>query len=345
VAVSSYRRLIDKYGGAAASILSELRNAADRVESEDIRLSVVLTEQPGDPPLDASAEAIRAAVRPHLLAQPERPALLLVGGDDVLPFFRLSNPVRDRAVDPDPHVLTDAPYSILEQDRTIPVGRIPDGRAEEVAQFLSALEGLGARPTQGRHGLLAVFNHEWRTSAAAVVVGHAAQMRIAPKWTATSPEWRSARPACLYFNLHGFADRGEWRGMNDDTGTWHDVLKPADVTKDSGAGAFVFSEACYGAAVVGKSSQTSIALAFVGAQCRGFVGATGLAFGSYTVSLRPGFADALASHLLDDVMGGATFGASLLSARERARSETRDSPFSLKTSYQFVLYGNPLARL
>jgi hypothetical protein len=324
-------------------IVQELRRAGERLETEGVRLSVALLGEDAAPVRDLSAAGMRAALQPALASEAPD-ALLLVGGDDVVPFFRSPNPVRDRGVDPDPFVLSDAPYG-APRTPGIPVGRIPDAAVADLEGLLSTLDGLGRRRNGVRHGLLAIANGEWVESARAVVHGHGASLRVAPGWTAANPEWRTSRPAWVYFNVHGFDDVASWRAMNDDTGTWQDVLTPALVTPDTGRGAFVFSEACYGASVVGKTATTSIALAFLRAQCRGFVGATGLAFGSYTVSLRPQFADAVAGHFLDKVAAGHEFGAALMSAQAVARSESASSTFLEKTAQQFVLFGNPLATL
>ena len=48
--------------------------------------------------------ALRAAVSIPVTS------LLLIGDDSVIPFWRISNPVTDRQIDPDPVVLTDNPY-------------------------------------------------------------------------------------------------------------------------------------------------------------------------------------------------------------------------------------------
>jgi hypothetical protein len=344
LAVCSWQRLAAKYGDAsAARVVGALRHAGERMEGEGVNVSLAILDPPGTPPADTSASAVRAALGPALAA--DRPdGILLVGGDDIEPFFRLSNPVRDRSVDPDLFVLSDAPYGMAD-GMEIPVGRIPDGGPEEIESLLTALAGLGTRPSWGRHGLLAVANGEWLDSAQAVVEGQGATVHTAPGWNATRSEWKTERPRCTYFNVHGFPDRPAWRAMDENTGIWQDVLTPADVTFESGRGAFVFSEACYGAAVLGKSAQSSIALAFVRTQCNGFVGATGLAFGSYAVSLRPELADAVARRLLDAVLSGEEFGPALVSARATARAASGTSTFLQKTAEQFVLYGNPLASL
>ena len=54
--------------------------------------------------------------------------ILLIGGDDVVPFWRLRNPVTSRAIDPDTVVLSDNPYGQCVSpnflDPQIPVGRL-----------------------------------------------------------------------------------------------------------------------------------------------------------------------------------------------------------------------------
>ena len=63
-----------------------------------------------------------------------------------------------------------------------------------------------------------------------------------------------------YFNLHGVPDGSEWYGQSDPTlpedGPEFPVaMRPQDIRNSGSAPHLVFSEACYGANITGKSSR------------------------------------------------------------------------------------------
>jgi len=339
LALGSARQLFEQYGPEGPGrIACALLDAAEAMEEGGAAIDVVLP----DIATRLAGELRDAALR-ELPSRRRIGGVLLIGGDRVTPFFRLPNPVRNRSVDPDVEVLSDAPYGELETS-VVPVGRLPDGDPPNLDALLASIHNLSAPGDPARMGIFAVANQQWATSVAAVVAGHGARLRQAPPWSARDPEWSVSDAACLYFNLHGLPDRSAWRAVDDDTGVWSDVIRPEDVTPGSCRGAVVFSESCYGAQVVGRTAASSLALAFMASGCRAFVGATGQAYGSYAVNLRPRFADALAREFVGKILGAEPCGAALLQARQ---SFKRRSPggFAQKTADQFVLYGNPLATL
>ena len=369
--ISSALRLEGRYGTeGAVAIRRALQAAAARLERSSTGARVVYPDDPlsmlalGLRPLDlASGPEVRAALAslwshlPGDQPEPQR-AVLIVGGDDVIPFYRVSNPVRDRAVDPDPVVLTDNPYGLRQPDPLrssiedllnprLPVGRLPDFEPPDLAGFLAQIEHLGVPPEGSRAGIFAVADLAFERSAGAALQDQSATFRVSPGWSAASPDWRSQRARLLYFNLHGFDDLPAWRSHDLRFGRWSDTLLPGEVSPDTAQGTVVFAENCYGASVVGRSPSRSVALAFLAHGARAFVGATGLAFGSFVAPLAPallGNADGLAREFLAAVRKGLHLGEALVKARSTVR-DGLGTTFGKKTLLQFVLFGNPLAIL
>ena len=68
-------------------------------------------------------------------------ALLIVGGNDIVPFHLLPNPTDDS----DPHVPSDNPYATLDENYFVqqwPVGRLPDEKGKDAGYLLEQLRFL-----------------------------------------------------------------------------------------------------------------------------------------------------------------------------------------------------------
>jgi len=284
-------------------------------------------------------------------------ALLLVGGNAVVPFAQLPNPAAGGS-DSDMVVLSDNPYGFASsrageafQIGVLPdfsVGRLPDSEPPDLEAFLALLDHLSSAPPAYRRGTFAVVNKAWLSATEEALEGKAI-FRTTPPWSATDAEWRTQDAQLLYFNLHGFNDRPEWRGFDDWSGNWYDAVRPADVVSDAVGGTIVFAENCYGGLVSGRSARDSVALAMLAAGARAFVGSTALAYGSFYQSTTwPIEADLLGEDFVHEISLGQPAGQALQRARLRFFSDASPEgweAFRLKTTLEFVLYGNPLATL
>lgn len=167
---------------------------------------------------------------------------------------------------------------------------------------------------------------------------------------------RLPRGRMAYFNLHGLADAANWYGQRDaasqHAGPDYPVaLRPQDIRISKGGRAtpprLVFSEACYGAHIIGKSEESSLALKFLEAGTRVFVGSTVMAYGSLGTPLIA--ADFLGRAFWSFVRRGLPAGEALRQARLQLASEMQRRQGYLdgedqKTLISFVLYGDPLAQ-
>ena len=365
--VSSAASLAKRYGTAGASKLRE------HMEALQLNLTAfaatVTTILPDD-----SGSVARLGLRAMSMSSPpavlqaiwavsdaiglsSEDALLLLGGNEVVPFAVMPNPAAG-GVDPDATILSDNPYGFLAsraaeafQAGAVPdfaVGRLPDFEPASLDGFLALLDTLVSPSRGARNGTFAVVNEAW-FSPTVRILGGDVTIRTTPPWSALNAEWKTQDAQVLYFNLHGFDNASAWRGFDETSGNWRDAVKPSDIAPEAVSGAIVFAENCYGGLVVGRSNTNSIALSMLAAGVRVFVGSTGMAYGSFMQQpYTPIDADVLGGDFVQGVRAGATAGYALVSARRRLAASTDPGGWSAdrqKTISEFVLYGNPLAMI
>lgn len=250
-------------------------------------------------------------------------AVLIVGGDEVVPFHRLPNPTDDG----DTEVFSDNPYSTLDSNYFIPewpVGRIPGEKGSDASLLLLKLRESTAlhNPGKGKKGLAEQlrpglemirqlinfillkpsYNGKknfgytaavWQKSSSTVFkqIGESENMLISPpEYSGSFPGERINYSELGYFNLHGLMDSGDWYGQPDASGSVSGVdypiaIKPKDLHKNSKAPEVVFSEACYGAYINKKSEEDSMALSFLAIGTKAVVGSTSISYGSIATPL------------------------------------------------------------
>lgn len=266
--------------------------------------------------------------------------LLLLGGDDVVPFFRLDNPCDDG----DDVVLSDNPYASRDENFIIPervCARIPDSQSVD---FMTKQLGKAKPSNKKAFGLSA---KTWKRASENVFrpIGDPKKLKTSPP--VTSDEFKNVwlkKKDFLYFNVHGSKISANWYGQQ---GAEYPVaMQPSNISDASGV---VASEACYGAYIIGKSYDDAISLRFLDQKkVLGFCGSTTIAYGP---SAPPSSeADLLVKYFFEYLQQGATSGESLKNAKlDFARKALRRHGFldddDKKTLLQFVLYGDPTIRL
>jgi hypothetical protein len=250
-------------------------------------------------------------------------AVLIVGGDEVVPFHRLPNPTDDG----DSEVFSDNPYSTIDSNYFIPewpVGRIPGEKGSDASLLLVKLREATALHNPGKNkkglaeqlrpGLEIIrqlinfillkpsYNGKknfgytaavWQKSSSSVFkqIGESDQMLVSPPEYSGSFSGERINYSDLgYFNLHGLIDSGDWYGQPDASGSVSGVdypiaIKPKDLHKNSKAPEVVFSEACYGGYVNKKSEADSLALTFLAIGTKAVVGSTSISYGSVATPL------------------------------------------------------------
>lgn len=305
-------------------------------------------------------------------------ALLIVGGARIVPFHTLPNPTDDD----DDVVPSDNPYASTDENYFAPewaVGRLPSddnpdllvrllrnaiedhraalrpvGPAERLRRWLaSRLAGLLGH----RSSALGYSASIWRKASLAVfrAIGDPAGLFTSPPIEAhTLPSTVTCHVGLSYFNLHGLEDAPEWFGHRDplvdtDAGVDYPVaLRPQDIANSGRAPRVVFTEACYGANIAGKTPETAICLKFLASGSRVLVGSTKLSYGALTPPLIG--ADLLGRFFWENLRNGHPAGEALRRAKlslatEMVRRQGYLDGEDQKTLISFVLYGDPLHRI
>jgi hypothetical protein len=383
--VSSKRNLLKKYGQPDFDQLDSDLGALKRAVKSRTNMDALVVY------VDDAASLRRYGVEPVDPTRPEQVKmlidnldnrlntvnrridyLLIVGGDTIVPFHRLPNPLDDQ----DGIVLSDNPYGARgDANHLIPdraVGRMPDGGQSGV-EFLCALVRNAAtahqnavdskgvlsslvnalrssrQPEQNGHS----FGYSasiWRKASRTVfeTVGHGRHLRISPPLT--YQEFSLAGPLHFsYYNLHGVEDGPNWYGQRDSLfparyPLFPVALRPEDLLETDHTNTVVFTEACYGANIQGKTPQDSIALRFLASNALAVVGSTKVAYGAVDAPLTG--ADLVARAFLDGLQSCLTMGESLKYAKAylARQMEMRQGYLDgedQKTLISFVLYGDP----
>lgn len=301
-------------------------------------------------------------------------SVLIIGGDEIIPFHRLPNPTDDD----DDVVPSDNPYATTDENYFAPewpVGRIPvDGdTALLVRQLTLAAEAhrRAMQPLRPFAGLRAWFQSRfgglltgearafgysasiWRRSSLAVyrAIGEPRSLVTSPPVEAGALPAQASRPVRhSYFNLHGLEDAPEWFGQRDplrepDAPEFPVALGLKDVVNGGRAPKVVFTEACYGANTLGKTSETALCLKFLASGSEVIVGSTKVSYGSVTPPLIA--ADFLGRSFWDYLMQGLPAGEALRQAKvglavEMVKRQGYLDGEDQKTLISFVLYGDPL---
>ncbi len=302
-------------------------------------------------------------------------ALLIVGGHEIVPFHMLPNPTDDA----DDVVPSDNPYAARDENYFAPewpVGRLPlsDDLAllvrlvKEAALYHQAILQPLPPLLRLRRWLLRrlerfIWRHPrawgysasvWRRASLAVfrAVGEPRALLTSPPVVAGRLPPYILRPVrYTYFNLHGLEDAPEWFGQSDplrDGGRgplFPVALRPADVVNSGRAPRIVFTEACYGANVLGKTVESALCLKFLASGSRAVVGSTKIAYGSVTPPLVA--ADLLGRLFWEHLAQGYPAGEALRRAKLGLAAEMHRRQGLLdgedqKALISFVLYGDPL---
>ncbi|MGH2607163.1 MAG: C25 family cysteine peptidase, partial [Anaerolineales bacterium] len=302
-------------------------------------------------------------------------ALLIVGGQRIVPFHQLPNPTDDD----DEEVASDNPYASRDENYFAsewPVGRLASDTDADLlvelirragAEHAQAAAPLApwdrlrlwlamrlARYLGRRPRAIGYSASIWRKASLAVfrAIGDPNGLLTSPPVAADSLPTIAFRPARFsYYNLHGLADSPEWFGQRDpmaeEAGSeeYPVALRPQDIVDGGRAPRVVFTEACYGAHTLGKSAEAAMSLKFLESGSQAVVGSTRIAYGSVTPPLIG--ADLLGrlfwEHLNQNLPAGeALRRAKLALAAEMHRRQGFLDGEDQKTLISFVLYGDPL---
>jgi len=382
--VSSRRALVRKYGlSGFERVDAALRDLKTAIEAR-ADLDVVITYVDHEPSLSRFGLQPVTHTNPWQvkrlidgvdtkLGEEDRSIryLLIVGGDGIIPFHRLPNPVEDQ----DSDVPSDNPYACRDANYLVPeraTGRLPDGESESVAFVCNVirswaeaqkrrqvskglLTSLSAafqkiRHSSGKGRGLGYSASIWRKASRAVfnLIGDDSSLRTSPPLTYEG--FRVLDPPHFsYFNLHGIEDGPNWYGQRDalfpaDYPLFPLALRPQDPSIAEHRNAVVFTEACYGANILGKNETDSIALRLLSAGALAVVGSTKVSYGSIAPPLLG--ADLVGRYFWEGLRATMTVGEALQHAKLTMANEMHKRQGYLddedqKALISFVLYGDP----
>jgi len=291
-------------------------------------------------------------------------ALLIIGGNDIVPFHMLPNPTDDSDV----NVPSDNPYATLDENYFIqqwPVGRIPDEAGSDAGYLLEQLRFLTkeyelkvkskksistnilANLLRSLAARFQSFNvrfqkpdnigctaEVWKPASSEIfaVIDHADRLMSSPPINNNNLlHGQIPDPKFAYFNLHGLKDSPEWYGQRDlakpSTDPEYPVaMEPTNFNPQTSSPEIVLSEACYGANILDKKVDEAISLNFLASGSRAFVGSTCIAYGSVSKSLVA--ADLLAYHFWTHVKAEVAVGYALMRAKlALAKKMTEDQGY------------------
>jgi len=200
----------------------------------------------------------------------------------------------------------------------------------------------------------------WRQASLKVFrpIGEARSLQASPPIDVTNGGKSPLPSARLgYFNLHGLVDAVEWYGQSNPAATiagngggnvdYPVALRPEDVINSGHAPEVVFSEACYGAHILGRKVEEALALKFLQSGSVAVIGSTSAAYGSIDFPLTA--ADFLGHAFWNQLKQGFPAGEALRRAKIALAREMHNRQGYLdgedqKTLISFVLYGDPLVQ-
>lgn len=278
-------------------------------------------------------------------------ALLIIGGNDIVPFHMLPNPTDDSDV----NVPSDNPYATLDENYFIqqwPVGRIPDEAGTDAGYLLEQIRFLTKEyelKVKSKKSIttnilanllrsLAIrfqsFNvhfqkpdnigctaEVWKPASSEVfsVIDRSERLLSSPPITNSNLlNGQNPDPKFAYFNLHGLKDSAEWYGQRDLAKSSAEpeypvAMEPTNFNSKTSSPEIVMSEACYGANILDKKVDEAISLNFLACGTRAFIGSTCIAYGSVSKSLVA--ADLLAYHFWTHVKAEVAVGYALMRAK------------------------------
>lgn len=387
--VTHHAALQAQYGaGTAQAIIDALAVYGNALATRGVQAECVLIDRkdaltqfgnvaPATEQTAGAAKHVIDAVRSFIeSAGRDVDAVVLIGGDAILPFHRLANPSQDADAD----VPSDNPYGCGAGSELAPdliVARFPDGGADGGKLLIEQLERAAeyhqhwhvagpqsgvlrlpfvrhfAKPQQTGQPVTSwgVSTQAWQTPSQSVFVelGSIRPLTLCPP--ATPPAIEAAWPGdarTLYFNLHGIQGGPNWYGQALEGPP--DAPLPVALTPDDigsiAPNMICVSEACYGAEITGRSAQNAVALRLLQSGALAFVGSTVTAYGA--VNLPLGGADLLVQQTFQQLRRGYPLGRAVAlardwMAREMVQRQGYLDPDDAKTLLSFILLGDPWA--
>lgn len=299
-------------------------------------------------------------------------ALLIVGDDDVIPFFYIKNPIDDGDI----KVPSDTPYGSTDDqnywDMQWLVGRVPGDNSADPGFLLDQLRSIQkhhimrySRQKQNEKQVsrkdfrkssrrsLGYTCAAWLTPSSIVYkqISDTSSLLVCPQTTSANfPVKNMDSCDYAYFNLHGMKGLPNWYGQKKSNDTSSGPLTPValeigNLKEISKTPKVVFSESCYGAETIHRNEKNCISLHMLGKTTSVFVGSTTIAYGALGEKLVA--ADLLGYLFWSHLGTGVSCGEAFRRAKKNLAMEVEQKHSALnseiqKTLLSFVYYGDPL---
>lgn len=321
----------------------------------------------GAPPVTGSVTALKVKKAiDALVARLAPDYVVLVGADDVVPMFRVTNPTYSDQGDSDAKVLTDNPYacsqaysasrrsSYLIPDRV--VGRIPDlpgvGDASWLVDVLNAAASARSRTVASYGKDLFLCCDAWKASGhecARMLSRSAGDVSISPPADDTSAAVRARHGALLHMiKCHGAPITAQFFGQRGSS--YPVALSSPSIAHRIHQGAVVGAMCCYGADLFDPGDPAAtvpgappIPSEYLRQGAHGFFGSTTIAWvGIDSMQC----ADWVVVTFLKSMLAGSSIGRAALEAKQDFVRWSQQQGATLgsaeeKTLLQFVLLGDP----
>lgn len=284
--------------------------------------------------------------------------IMLVGAQDIVPFQRLKNLLKDN--DPDSLIPSDLPYACDAPYDTDPgkfiaptrvIGRLPDvpGVADPayLRSLIKDILDTVSQPVHIYKSYFAASTFDWQDStqnSLQNIFGDKNSLLVFPGTdTLNGSNWSTQMmPKTHFINCHGAVYNPGYYGQK--SADFPLAMRSDTITAKLSTGTVVAAECCYGGQLYDPQKNAarlmSMANSYLLNHAIAFVGASNIAYGPPTGQ---GLADLLTQFFLINVLNGASTGRALLEARQRFLHEMGPTldPFELKTAAQFYLLGDP----
>ncbi|MFL9458126.1 C25 family cysteine peptidase [Tolypothrix campylonemoides VB511288_2] len=299
--------------------------------------------------------------------------LLLLGGDDIVPFYRLSDNTPDRDIDF--HIFSDTYYSDFQTRKmdhwpVMGVGRLPDGgnNAELLVNQIQGsvkLHQKGGVPISNNH--IGFSTERWELASRrtyARISRDNQQLFLSPPLglkknlvngvtEVINSSYFPAPSNILFFNLHGEHDQAIWYGERRITSGKitlmyflpelinHELFNKIPLTNS-----ILLCEACHGSAIHnGRTPMNSLALCALQQGASAFFGCTGTSYAAFLPQSGPSGEsgiDAIFQTLIHSlIVKGLTFGDAL---KETKQFYQIHSAQDKKNILGLTLLGDPMLR-
>ena len=327
--------------------LKKKYSASFAVKMQDILVSSQNTLQ-----FIETDDSSKAKVKDFILSECRDSIIIIIGGEDVFPFEKISSHVDDG----DNIVCTDNWWVSSADDCVIPeieISRIPDATDETEGSFLKMTENLFLKNKVRANEKTGITAEIWKKAADEVFRHLKAQGEIlsSPPHTVKSKLEFDKFEGGLYFNLHGAEDESGWYGQRAKFSSYKEEYPLALLPKNISKGiknSFLASEACFGAYVNNKKTSESIMLTALRSGVSFCIGSTATAYGTFAPPISE--ADMLVSIFYDEFLKGKNASLAFLNAKRIfAQKNIEKNGFldddDKKTLVEFVMYGNPLTEV